>query len=79
MMGFGNTMIKILASHPDYEELNYLQTMLCLASNPGMFLGDMDVDDIELEEIKQILRDSISFMINPIPKEFEDFLRGLKY
>lgn len=49
----------IKASHPDFEKINELNTLLCLVTNPHLALGvDMDlggVDSVEMRALRQTI------------------------
>lgn len=58
-------MRRLTASHPDYERLNYLQTMLILIKNPHLFITfRMDAGEVERQAAIKIMEGEINEMIN---------------
>ncbi len=48
---------RLLSSHPDYQELNRVQMMLCYAYNPHLAFGQPENMDIEPVMMPALIRD----------------------
>ncbi len=66
---------RVYSSHPDYQELNNLQTMLCHAYNPHLASQPperMDVDESVVESLIQTLKTALGELMDEGNfKEFE--------
>lgn len=54
---------RVLPSHPDYEKLNELSTLMALASNPHLARPEtLDIPEksVEMEAIKQVVSDALA-------------------
>ncbi len=65
--------MRILASHPDYEAINELATMLAVAANPHLHGGE-DMPQAEIAAIIASLCDEMQDIIDGAPAVF---IRGL--
>lgn len=64
-------------SHPDYEELNWLITLLGIATNPGMFIGEVDLPEVERRALIVTLQDAIQKFTDPLPEVFTSTLERI--
>ena len=48
--GVGVSEVRLYASHPDYQKFAFMQSLLCLATNPHIFF-DLEVDVPEPERL----------------------------
>jgi len=58
-------IVHLKASHPDYKKFEWVQTLLCLATNPHMSIGiDNDIPEVEMRAIKKMIENDIEKMID---------------
>jgi len=72
--------IRLLASHPDYKQIQELQQLLVWMTNPQMLFGNSeywDMADLEQEVVKQSILNDIQFFMDgyvSLPISFANFI-----
>lgn len=65
---------RIKASHPDYNTLNGLSSMIAMAKNPNFHRIEMDMPESERHALIQTLEDEMQGELEG--GEFADFING---
>ena len=69
--------MKILPSSPEFETYNELQTLLALAKNPHMYIGEVDLEPFEINEIVLLLEDIMQSILDGLPIEFVEGMKNI--
>ncbi len=71
---------RLFSSHPDYAEMNQLQTMLCHAYNPHLICHDsewMDIEPLLITPLVNALKTALGELMDE--GNFRDFVASWVY
>jgi len=58
-------IVHLKASHPDYKKFEFMQLLLCMATNPHMFFGfELDVPESERLATVELIKEDIGRVLD---------------